>query len=75
MNRYLLLSLIILPIGFGIGLFQDHLTKSKCPPNPYSGHYWSKWESTGRAAAWPSNKILVSRRCLHCGFVETKRSD
>lgn len=75
MKKYILITLIVLPIGFGIGLIQSHFTESKCPPNPYSGHHWDQWQNTGRTAAWPSNKMLVSRQCVHCGFVETKNSN
>jgi hypothetical protein len=75
MNRYLIIILIVLPLGFGVGYFNNQYQEAKCPPNPYSGHHWGGWEKTGRQAAWPSNKMLISRQCVHCKAVETKTSN
>lgn len=71
MNRYLLIILLILPLGFGVGYFNNQYQEKKrdtfCANGNY--HVYQPWKASGKLY---EGKMVSTRQCWHCRYIQSR---
>lgn len=75
MKTYLLITIIVLPLGFAVGHFNNQYQEKKAAAAHSHRHVYKRWESSGKTGGLMRNQIIMQRQCIICGSYDTKLSD
>lgn len=75
MRRYLILTAIMLPLGFAVGHFNNQYQEKKAAAVRSHMHVYGKWQSSGKTGGLTRSHIIMERKCYLCGSIDTKLSD
>jgi hypothetical protein len=71
MKKYLIIILIVLPLGFGVGYFNNQYQEKKlntyCPNGNH--HIYQGWKASGKLY---EGKMVSTRQCWNCKYIQSR---